>query len=179
MNNIDLETLKTKDLIFLDRKLFLDVLVEKYGGRRTSHKSAIINFIYESKYVEGWTDLNLGVHEITLDLPLDDFAIIRNGVTDVQLVEKLIEHEVPHSVLEGDSLVINRKTFIMLAKMTKPDPQNLFSKLEWIVFNCDDFNDDLFLYLLNLSCQMNIHTKIGYETMETLQKKFENFSKNS
>ncbi len=164
-----IENLKTVDLIFYSHDLLLEALIQKYGGRRIDDKSAVIIFVYDPKYVEGWVNLNIPTEPIIIECYYDTFGLIRNSGDNFTLIERLIEEEISHEVLEN-TIVINQPCYGVQGKMAEPNPNNIFSKLDWNITAIDTYNDKLFLYYLNLMCQASIEIKTKDNSIQTISE---------
>ncbi len=151
-----IENLKTIDLVFYPSDYLLDGLIQKYGGRRIDEKSAVINFVYESKYVEGWPHEDYSVISIIIECWYNDFGIIRNSGQNYELIERLIVNEISHEIRQ-DTIFINQPCYGVTAKLAN-QTKDIFTKLSWNVTGIDRYSDKLFLYYLNLMCDINIAT---------------------
>lgn len=156
MNPDFIENLKTIDLIFYPSDYLLEALIQKYGGRRIDKKSAVINFVYEPKYVEGWPHQDYGVVPIIIECWYDSFGLIRNSGHNYQLIERLIEHEISHEIRQ-DTIFINQPCYGITGKLAN-QTNDIFTRLSWNITGIDTYRDKLFLYHLNLMCGVNIQT---------------------
>lgn len=170
LNTNFIETLKTVDLVFYSHDLLLESLIQKYGGRRIDDLSASINFQYEQKYVDSfWPSIDFGIQPIIIKCHYDTFGLIRNQSENIALIEKLIENEIPHEIRE-ETIFIHKPCYATTGQMEFPNPNNIFSELQWNITGIDRYNYDLYLYFLNLMSRVSIEVKLEDLTQEKLQK---------
>lgn len=154
-----IENLKTVDLVFYPSDYLLEGLTQKYGGRRIDEKSAVINFVYESKYVEGWPHQDYGAVPIIVECWYDNFGLIRNSGENYQLIERLIEHEISHEIRE-DTIFINQPCYGVVGKLAN-QTKDILTQLNWNIVGIDTYSNELFLFYLNLMCGVNVKANLN------------------
>lgn len=177
INDNFIENLKTVDLVFYSHDLLLEGLIQKYGGRRIDDLSASINYVFEQKYVDAfWQVENIGVQPIIVKCHYDTFGLIRNQSENVSLIERLIENQISHEI-RGGTIFINQPCYATTGQMEFPNPNNLFSKLNWNITGIDCYSDILFLYHLNLISVTSIQIKLNDLSLEQVHENIKKYLK--